>query len=199
MTRTVADDSELRDAQQRLEARRGAADVSPRVHRLRGRHEPTPGCDTPAAPARRDAPPVEHTEAAADAGYPRVPAGEYEAVLVRVHQAEQWGRWRWICDLRIASPGPAHGVVVPFYLPRPPADARPRRAWAVTAAYVAATGRRPPRNLARLHPEVYLGGRVLRVRVADVERDYAGAAVPDGARYSRVRCVLGVSTGGPRP
>jgi hypothetical protein len=198
---TPADDDALRGAQARLDARRGGTDGARVVHRLRGRHTPTPGGDTTAAPARRAPPPVEDHEADADGSYPRVTPGEYDAVLVAAHQHEQWGRWRWLLTLRILEPGPAHGVELPYYLPRPPADSRPRRAWAMTAAYIVSTGRRPPRNLARLHPSVYLGGeRVLRVRVVDVERDYLGRPVPEGARYSRVRAVLGVATGGgPRP
>jgi hypothetical protein len=164
-------------------------------HRIRGRHVAHDAPSPAAAPNRRARPPTDTAEGDPDAAYPRIAPGEYEAVLARVHEAEQWGRWTWISWMRIVSPGEAYGVEVPFYLPRKPAEARPRRAWAITAAWIAATGRRPPKNLARLHPRSFLGERVLVVRVADVERDYTGAAVPEAARYSRVRAVLGAATG----
>ena len=107
-------------------------------------------------PARRpggkheNAPEVDAAPSDEDGSYPHVPAGEYEARLVRAVPRQMWNRWVWICWWLVVE-GDHAGVELPMYLPRPPKDRESRlsRGWVMTAAYAVATGRRPPRNLGR--------------------------------------------------
>jgi hypothetical protein len=135
---------------------------------------------------RAGEPPTEEVADVPDAGYPRVKEGLYWVALSACVQRELWGRWRWLLTWTVVE-GPAQGIELPQYLPRPKdPKARPRPGWALSHAYRVARGERLPKNLARLNPRVYLADAVFEARVRDVERDSFGAKVAPAARYSRI-------------
>lgn len=155
-----------------------------------------PGRQKGSAPKRDEAPEVDVTPGDEDSRYPLIPAGEHEVRLARVALKQMWNRWVWVCWWLVVE-GDHAGVELPMYLPRPPKDREERlgRGWAMSAAYAVATGRRPPKNLARLSPATYLADKQFTVKVVSVERDQFGNVVPPGARYSRVRCLVRLSAG----
>jgi hypothetical protein len=64
------------------------------------------------------------------------------------------------------------------------------RASAIATSFVAATGLRPPRDLARRRPSWWLTDAHYRVRTRQVRRDVHKVARAEAASYSVVDCVL---------
>jgi len=146
--------------------------------------------------AAAEAPEVDTEPAGEDPGYALVPEGEYEVALRRCVLRQQWSRWTWICWFQVVEGGEL-GTEIAMYLARPPKEKerRARRGWKLSAVYAIATGRRPPRNIARLNPETYLASKVFLAKVVTVERDQFGSEVPHAARYSKVKRLVRPMTG----
>jgi hypothetical protein len=174
-------------------------DTPARFPKIRGPHEETatPSSRRPTSPrARGRHPVVEDEPAAEDPGYPLIPEGEYQAVLKHCSLEQLWSRWVWICWFQIST-GEHQGAEVPFYMTKPTDEKsrRMRRGWKVSTTYAVATGRRPPKNIARLNPKTYLAEKVFLVKVGAVPTDFQGNEVPEAARYSKIKTLVRPLTG----
>ena len=67
----------------------------------------------------------------------------------------------------------------------------------MVAAYAAATGRRPPKDLSRRRPSSYLGNCVLEVETVTVVTDEKGQLRSEVLHYSRVKRVVRRTAGTP--
>lgn len=192
---SAADDPILLAAERRRRERAAAqgipADAAPvRSHQAGGPDVSTPSSDVP-----RPEPQVV-PEADSEA-LPHITPGSYEIAFQGAEKVRFWGRERWVLRFVVVEPGAANGVVLLMFVNAPPAGAKPRRGWALSTLYVAATGRPPPRNLARLHPRSFLANAVFVGRVVDVGKDQFGAKVAEPARYSKIANLIGPAAGRP--
>ncbi len=170
--------SDLRDAMHRQAERRTREGIPP---------PPT---------QKSDAKPEAHEASEADTdALPHIKPGRYELAYQGAEKAPFWGRKRWVISFVVVELGTANGVVLEMYVNAPPEDAKPRRSWKFSTLYVAATGRPPPRNMAKLHPRAFLENAVFLGRVVDVTKDQHGAPVAEAARYSKVENLIGPAAG----
>jgi hypothetical protein len=104
----------------------------------------------------------------------------------------------WIVRFRIEE-GEHAGRLVSWWLRALDPDPKRRvsRGSSIATSYVAATGLRPPRDLARRRPSYWLSGAEFRVRTRVVGRDVHGVERPLTASYSVVAAILERVAGAP--
>lgn len=130
---------------------------------------------------KKESPPLEFA-------YVLIPPGEYRVAFSGQHRATMWGKPRWSIALTVVTEGDHHGVVLPMFLRVPTGNPRP--SWSLTAAFVAATGERPPKRLAQMQPSKYLAECVLLAAVETVDRDAHGREHPPAMHYSKVSRLI---------
>ena len=102
---------------------------------------------------------------------------------------DMFRRSMWIVRFRIEE-GEHVGRLISWWLRALDPQRRVARGSAIATSYVAATGLRPPRDLARRRPSHWLSGAQYLVRTRVVGRDVHGIARPPEASYSVVSAIL---------
>jgi hypothetical protein len=119
----------------------------------------------------------------------RVPEGDnYVVGLVRAERYLWYKRKTLRLTFQIVSPQEHMGEPLYCWVNVPEKQATP--AHALSRLYVAATGRKSPRNLGRLDPRSYLADSYFQARVRTVRRDMDHVERPPEASYSRVDRLL---------
>jgi len=115
-----------------------------------------------------------------------------EATVSYVDQAQKkmFGRATWVVRLRILE-GDHAGRLISWWLRALPHGAkRVARGSSICTSFAAATGLRPPRDLARRRPSYWLADSQYRVSTRQVVRDVHGVARAETASYSVVVAIL---------
>jgi hypothetical protein len=126
-----------------------------------------------------------------------VPPGEYPVGFVRADQFMMFKKPRWANTMQIVEDGPHFGKPIYFFLAamEPGKKRSPRTTLFNT--YAIATGRRPPKNLAQIHPEKFLAGCQFMARVITSTKDSTGTVLPEAVWYSKVKCLTRLLAGVP--
>jgi hypothetical protein len=125
-----------------------------------------------------------------------VPEGDYHVGFLREARRIWFKRRLWVITFVITE-GPHVGKPLPMFL-NVPEGYRVRRSHHLAAAYMCATCRRPPRDLARRAPSSFLEGCEFLAKVMTVRRDVHGVEVAEEASYSRVAYLIRRTAGAPR-
>jgi len=102
---------------------------------------------------------------------------------------DMYHRKVWLVRLRILE-GDQAGRLISWWLRRLDPARRVTRSSALATSYVAATGLRPPRDLARRRPSEWLADTQYRVRTRVVARDTHGVERVLAASYSVVEAIV---------
>jgi len=103
----------------------------------------------------------------------------------------------WLVRMRIVD-GEHEGRLIAWWMRAlDTSHRRVSRGSVVATSYVAATGLRPPRDLARRRPSYWLADAIYRVRTRLVTRDTHGIDRPVSASYSVVEAIVQREAGYP--
>jgi hypothetical protein len=102
----------------------------------------------------------------------------------------------WLVRFRIVE-GEKAGALISWWLRALDKGKGVSRASAIATSFVASTGLRPPRDLARRRPSWWLADSLFRVRTRQVRRDIHKVARPEEASYSVVEAILERLEGSP--
>jgi hypothetical protein len=124
-----------------------------------------------------------------------LPEGEYHVGFFSAKRRTWHKRKLWAVTFVITD-GPHVGKRLPMFL-NLPEGYRLRRSHHLAAAYVCATGRRPPRDLARRPPSSFLEGCEFLAQIRTVRRDVHGVERPEEASYSKIAYLIRRTAGAP--
>jgi len=130
----------------------------------------------------------------------RVPDGDdYRVGYISEDRIPGRGRKVWAVVFRIVSQGPYFGLplfaffnIVPVRKWRTPSSA-------LSIAYEVATGQRAPRDIGKSRPSSFLEGCIFRAAVRAVTKDGNGVPKSTEAQYSRVKHLIELVAGTPKP
>jgi hypothetical protein len=125
-----------------------------------------------------------------------IPPGDYHVGLVGEKRVLWFRRPTWVLAFALTE-APHLGIVLPLWLRIPEPHEKIRPSHALAAAYVVATGRRAPKDLARRRPSSFLGGCEFSARIRTVRHDIHGVERPEEASYSRVHFLIRRTAGSP--
>jgi hypothetical protein len=126
-----------------------------------------------------------------------IPEGDEEVAFVAEKKLKWFKRQIWVVRFQIVS-GAHTGLVLPMWINVPRSDWPVRMSHTLAQVYVAATGAKPPRDLARRRPSSFLKDCAFLVHVRTVKRDMNGVERPEEASYSRVAYLIRRTAGTPR-
>ena len=126
-----------------------------------------------------------------------IPEGDEEVMFVAEKKLKWFKRQVWVVLFQIVS-GDHGGAVLPMWINVPRSDRPVRMSHTLAQVYVAATGAKPPRDLARRRPSSFFKDCVFLVRVRTVKRDMNHVERPEAASYSRVAYLIRRTAGTPR-
>ena len=125
-----------------------------------------------------------------------VPEAKYRVGFVSEERIEQFGRSIWVVVVQILDEGDYSGLPLFLFLNKLDGKRNPPNS-AVVRAFVAVTGKRPPRGLGRQRPSWFLAECQLEVEAVTVTKDRYGNPRPGVLHFSRVKHVVARTSGTP--